>query len=86
MRRLLVSAAVLFALAAPVSALAQMPSPETIFKAWDKNKDGGIDKDEWAAAGRKPERFALVDANGDGKVTLEELKEGMAKMKAARGQ
>jgi hypothetical protein len=35
------------------SALAQMPSPEKIHKAWDTNADGGIDKAEWVAAGRK---------------------------------
>jgi Ca2+-binding EF-hand superfamily protein len=64
------------------SALAQMPSPEKIHKAWDKNADGGIDKAEWVAAGRKEERFAKADADGDGKVTLDELKAGMSKMKA----
>ena len=64
------------------SALAQMPSPEKIHKAWDKNADGGIDKAEWVAAGRKEERFALVDADSDGKVTLDELKTAMAKRKA----
>jgi Ca2+-binding EF-hand superfamily protein len=64
------------------SALAQMPSPEKIHKAWDKNADGVVDKAEWVAAGRKEERFALVDADGDGKVTVEELKTAMSKMKA----
>jgi Ca2+-binding EF-hand superfamily protein len=64
------------------SALAQMPSPEKIHKAWDKNADGAVDKAEWVAAGRKEERFALVDADGDGKVTVDELKTAMSKMKA----
>jgi hypothetical protein len=59
-----------------------MPSPEKIHKAWDKNADGGIDKAEWVAAGRKEERFAKADADGDGKITLDELKTGMSKMKA----
>jgi hypothetical protein len=64
------------------SALAQMPSPEKIFKAWDKNADGGIDKAEWIAAGRKEARFAKADADADGKITLEELRAGMTRMKA----
>ncbi len=68
------------------SALAQMPAPETVFKAWDKNADGFVTKDEWVAAGRKEERFAMVDADGDGKVTLDELKTAMAKMQARRQQ
>ena len=62
------------------SALAA-PSPEKILKAWDKNGDGGIDKDEWIAAGRKEARFAKADTDGDGKISLEELKAGMARMK-----
>jgi hypothetical protein len=67
------------------SALAQMPSPEKIHKAWDKNADGGIDKAEWIAAGRKEARFAAADADGDGKITLDELKTGMSKMKSRQG-
>jgi Ca2+-binding EF-hand superfamily protein len=66
------------------SALAQMPSPEKIHKAWDKNADGVVDKAEWVAAGRKEARFALVDADGDGKITVEELTTAMSKMKARR--
>ena len=64
------------------SAQAQMPSPEKIHKKWDTNADGGIDKAEWVAAGRKEARFAKADADGDGKISLEELKAGMARMKA----
>jgi len=68
------------------SALAQMPSPEKIHKAWDKNADGVVDKAEWVAAGRKEARFALVDTDSDGKVTVDELKTAMGKMKARRAQ
>ena len=74
--------ATLAVLAAAGSAQARMPSPEKVFKAWDKNADGGIDKDEWIAAGRKEKRFTQADTDGDGKVSLEELRAGMARMKA----
>lgn len=86
MHRLLASAAALACLAAPFAAQARIPSPETIVKAWDKNHDGGVDLSEWTAAGRKPERFALVDTNKDGKVSADELKIAMQRMKAAQGQ
>ncbi|CAN7522186.1 EF-hand domain-containing protein [Caulobacter sp. LjRoot300] len=73
--------ATLAAFAAAGSAQARMPSPEKVFKAWDKNADGSIDKDEWIAAGRKEKRFTQADTDGDGKVSLEELRAGMARMK-----
>jgi Ca2+-binding EF-hand superfamily protein len=66
------------------SAMAQMPSPDKIHKAWDKNADGVVDKAEWVAAGRKEDRFAKVDTDGDGKITVEELTTAMSKMKARR--
>jgi chromatin segregation and condensation protein Rec8/ScpA/Scc1 (kleisin family) len=72
------------ALLAPLAAQAQMPSPETIFKAWDKNADGFVDKTEWVAAGRKETSFTKVDTDADGKVTLEELTSAMARRKAQR--
>jgi hypothetical protein len=78
----LASAAVL----APLTAQAQMPSPETIFKRWDKNADGFIDKAEWVAAGRKEATFAKVDADGDGKITQDELTTAMARRQARRPQ
>ena len=83
MRRTLIAAALtMLTTLAAGSALAQMPSPETIHKAWDKNADGVVDKAEWVAAGRKEERFAMVDTDADGKVTVDELKTAMSKMKA----
>ena len=68
------------------AALAQMPSPEKIFKAWDKNVDGAVDKAEWVAAGRKEAKFDRVDTDTDGKISLDELKTAMDKRKAAKSE
>ena len=85
-RKIAALALTMLATLAAGSALAQMPSPEKIHKKWDTNADGGIDKAEWVAAGRKEARFAKADADGDGKISLDELKAGMSKMKARRQQ
>lgn len=66
-------------------ARAQMPAPADIIKAWDKDGDGTVDKAEWVAAGRPAERFDLVDANHDGKITVEELEAAMARMRSGGG-
>lgn len=82
---------VFFALAAAATlvaggaAHAQMPAAADLIKAWDKNGDGVVDKDEWVAAGRKAERFDLVDANKDGKITADELQAAMERMRQQRG-
>ncbi|MDI1365100.1 MAG: EF-hand domain-containing protein [bacterium] len=83
-RTLIVAALASLAALSGGAAMAQMPSPEKIIQAWDKNADGVVDKAEWIAAGRPEARFALVDTNSDGKVTVEELKAAMAKRKAAQ--
>jgi hypothetical protein len=57
------------------------PRPANVIKRWDTNKDGVVDKAEWVAAGRRAERFALVDANKDGKITVEELAAALAAMR-----
>lgn len=67
------------------SAFAQMPPAADILKAWDKDGDGVVNREEWVAAGRPAERFALVDANKDGKVTAAELEAAMAAMRARGG-
>ena len=87
MRRTLIAAALasLTTLAAG-AAMAQMPAPAEIIKAWDKNADGVVDKAEWVAAGRPEDRFAMVDADKDGKITAEELTTAMARMRANRPQ
>ncbi|MBI1200314.1 MAG: EF-hand domain-containing protein [Phenylobacterium sp.] len=81
MHRFLIAAGVAGLVAASGAAHAQMPAPADIIKAWDANGDGAVSKDEWVAAGRPAERFALVDANHDGKVTAAELEAAMAKMR-----
>lgn len=89
-RTLLVALASITTLAAGVAlaqdAPRQMPAPEDIFKRWDTNGDGVVDKAEWTAAGRPEERFAMVDANNDGKITLDELKAALEKMRQYRMQ
>lgn len=52
-----------------------MPSAEQILGFSDKNKDGFITKDESDLRGK----FDDYDADGDGKVTVDELKDGMSK-------
>ncbi|MBW8815524.1 MAG: EF-hand domain-containing protein [Caulobacterales bacterium] len=81
MRKVFIALTAVATLATAGLAHAQPPAPADIIKAWDKNGDGVVDKDEWVAAGRKAERFDLVDANHDGKVTAEELGAAMAKMR-----
>jgi HlyD family secretion protein len=46
-----------------------MPDPKTMFESMDTNKDGVITKDEHP----RPESFDRGDADGDGKITLDEL-------------
>lgn len=67
-----------------------MPSPEQIMQKLDKNHDGSLSEEEFLACplAHDKERakaiFHRIDANGDGKVTLEELKSAHAKMAGAR--
>lgn len=82
--RSLLLASLVAALAAG-AASAQQPTPEQIFKAWDKNGDGGITLEEWTAAGRKEQGFQFSDTDKDGKVTLDELKAAMAKAAQRQG-
>ena len=71
--------------AVAVPAFAQMPPPADIVKAWDKDGDGAVSKEEWVAAGRPEERFAMVDANKDGKVTVDELEAAFKAMQQRQG-
>jgi HlyD family secretion protein len=48
-----------------------MQDPKAAFESMDKNKDGAVTKEEHP----RPEFFDRSDANGDGKITLEEMEE-----------
>jgi Ca2+-binding EF-hand superfamily protein len=85
MRTVIFAAAAAALLASAGAVSAQAPDPAQIVKAWDKDGDGSVSKDEWVAAGRPAERFDLVDANHDGKVTADELSAAMAKMRQQNG-
>jgi hypothetical protein len=82
MRPVLIAATI--ALAAASVAQAQMPAPADLIKRWDTDGDGAVSKAEWTAAGRPAERFAMVDANKDGKVTAE-MEAAMAAMRQRGG-
>ncbi|WP_397419669.1 EF-hand domain-containing protein [Phenylobacterium sp.] len=83
MRPVLIAATI--ALAAASVAQAQMPAPADLIKRWDTDGDGAVSKAEWTAAGRPAERFAMVDANKDGKVTAAEMEAAMAAMRQRGG-
>lgn len=85
MRKRIVLATVAATLAVAGAASAQMPAPADMIKNWDKNGDGAVTKDEWAAAGRPAERFDIVDADKDGKITAPELEAAMAAMRRQNG-
>lgn len=61
-------------------------NPETIFKRLDKDGDGALTKEEFAAkakdASKAATRFAKLDKNSDGKLTLAEIKDRKSGKKA----
>jgi Ca2+-binding EF-hand superfamily protein len=85
MRTVIFAAAAAALLASAGAASAQMPAPADLIKAWDKDGDGAVSKDEWVAAGRPAERFDAVDKDKDGKITAAELEAAMAAMKQRGG-
>jgi hypothetical protein len=58
--------------------------PATMFAKLDADKDGGVTKAEWVAAGQKENRFSRVDTDGSGTVSLEEAKAAAAAMAKRR--
>jgi len=62
---------------------AMMGNPEEFFKKIDKNGDGIVDAAEYRAfaAEEADERFKRFDTKGNGKVTLDEFKDAIQKMR-----
>lgn len=54
--------------------------PKAMLEGMDANKDGVVTKDEHP----RPEFFDRSDANGDGKITLEEMQEAFKRMQQQR--
>jgi hypothetical protein len=76
---LLLSPAVMAQDAPPPPPSGGTPQPEQIVAFMDANKDGFIAKDE--AQGPLVQYFAIIDADKDDKISLEELKTAMAAMR-----
>lgn len=55
-------------------------------KDMDTNHDGRWSMAEWLAGGRNAKGFDRMDTNHDGYLTPDELRAGMAAMRAARAQ
>jgi Ca2+-binding EF-hand superfamily protein len=82
-----------FALALPLhaeedgaEAKPKKPNPEKVFKKLDKDKDGFLSKEEFAAGAKNAEKagtaFGKKDKDGDGKLSNEEFaSEGKGKKK-----
>ena len=78
MKRLMMLA-LCFAIATPaIAADKPKKDPEAAFKKLDKNSDGKVSKEEFAAgakdAAKADKAFAKKDKNGDGSLSLEEFK------------
>ncbi|KPK22148.1 MAG: hypothetical protein AMK69_20385, partial [Nitrospira bacterium SG8_3] len=58
-------------------------TPEKIMRNSDLDGDGRISRDEWRG---KPRGFNRFDTNGDGYLTLEELRAGLAAVRGQRTQ
>lgn len=58
-------------------------APGMSFAEMDKNKDGGIAKDELPATDMLYEHFSVADADGDGKLSEAEVTKHRADMAAA---
>ena len=81
-RNLLAAGVAVAFTALAASASAQGPDIGNLFKAWDGDGDGVLSPAEWTKAGREEDGFKRVDADHDGKITIEELKAAIARMRS----
>ncbi len=51
----------------------------------DTDKNGLISKEEWSVAGRPEQIFTMFDTNADGNLNMDELREGVRKIRERRG-
>lgn len=63
-----------------------MTGADKTFADMDKNKDGGVTKDELAATDMLYQHFDKADANGDGKLSEDEIAKHRAEMAANPGK
>ncbi len=83
MKRALLSALLLLT----TPALAQdFPTPEQVMEGIDSNRDGGVDRAEWAASPAPVPFPDQGDINMDGKIDLTELTELFRAFQANGGQ
>ena len=71
-------------LAAPAKAQ-DFPTPEQVMEGIDTNRDGGVDRAEWAASPAPVPFPDMGDTNMDGKIDLAELTELFRAFQAANG-
>jgi hypothetical protein len=74
MKRSILAAVTIALGSSPALAQAPAPPPAGSIAALDGDKDGIISPDEWTRGGLPPALFARADADGDGKVSQQEVR------------
>ena len=70
--------------ATPVLVEAQERPRQLSFREMDKNGNQTVDFEEWRAGNRNPRMFSVIDTNGDGEISLEEMRVQEQKWRAER--
>ena len=73
--KMIVSAAVVVGLAVTPTLAASKDKPQQLsFREMDKNGSETVDFEEWKAGNRNPRMFAKIDTDGNGEISLEEMR------------